>query len=160
MSWFRRPKPPRPSPTAVTAELRKRALDALGELRDGAKLGGIVVDWGFPTATASVVALADGTASLYLSSGGGVIGGGGKASVRQAADALLASAQRLAVEIRDPDDGGVPAAGSFRFHIVTADGARSATATMAELAGGGHALSPLFAATQNVIAALREVSPG
>lgn len=160
MSWFRKPKPPRPSPTDVTAELRKRALDALGELRDGDKLGGIVVDWGFPTATASVVALADGTTSLYLSSGGGVIGGGGQAAVRQAADALLTLAQSVAGDIRGADDGGAPAAGSFRFHVVTANGARSATATVEELASGRHSLSALFAATQNVITALRAVSPG
>ena len=159
MSWFRKPKPPRPSPTEVAAELRMRALDALGELRNGDMLGGIVVDWGFPTATASVVALADGTTSLYLSSGGGVIGGGGNASVRQAADALLALAQRMTGEIRAPDDGSAPAPGEFRFHVVTADGARSATATVEKLGGGAHSLSPLFAATQDVITALREVSP-
>ncbi len=159
MSWFRKPKEQRPSPTEVTAELRKRALDALAELRDGEKLGGIVVDWGFPTATASVVALVDGTTSLYLSSGGGVIGGGGQAAVRQVADALLALAQRMAGEVRGADDGGVPAPGSFRFHVVTAAGARSATATVEELAAGRHSLSPLFAATQNVITALRESAP-
>jgi hypothetical protein len=160
MSWFRKPKPPRPSPTEVTAELRKRALAALEEQRDGDTLGGIVVDWGFPEATASIVALADGTASLYLSSGGGVIGGGGRAAVRDAADALRALAQRMAGAIAEPDDSGVPAPGSFRFHIVTGAGARSATATVEELGRGAHPLSPLFAATQSVITALREVSPG
>lgn len=160
MSWFRKPKEQRPSPTEVTAELRKRALDALGDQRSGNTLGGIVADWGFPDATATIAALADGTTSLYLSSGGGIIGGGTHAAVRQAADVLLALAQRLASEIRDPDDGGVPGVEEFRFHIVTADGPRSVTATVAELAKGGHPLSPLFTATQNVITALREVSPG
>ena len=159
MSWFRKPKEQRPSPIEVTSELRKRAIDALGELRDGEKLGGIVVDWGFPAATATVVALADGTTSLYLSSGGGVIGGGGQAAVRQAAEALLGLTQRLAGEIREPDDGGVPAPEFFRFHIVTTDGARSATATVEELGRGAHPLSGLFAATQNVVTALREASP-
>ena len=160
MSWFRKPKPPRPSPTEVTAELRKRALQALGESLDGETLAGIIVDWGFPTATASVVCMADGTTSLYRSSGGGVIGAGTKPAVRLASDALLAAAQNSVREIRDEDDGTAPRPGEFRFHVVTEEGARCATATMEELATGAHPLSPLFVATQNEITALREVSPG
>ena len=36
----------------------------------------VVVDWGLPEGTATVVAIADGSASVYLSSGGALIGGG------------------------------------------------------------------------------------
>jgi hypothetical protein len=36
---------------------------------------GVLMDWGIPAGSAPVVALADGTTSVYLSSGGGLLGG-------------------------------------------------------------------------------------
>ncbi len=135
----------------VLAELAKPAAN-------GAPLSGIVVDWGFPAATATLVCMADGTTSLYYSTGGGVIGAGTHASVRRASDALLATATRLLPEISGPDDGSVPEPGLFRFHVHTPEGPRAATATVPELSSGSHPLSPLFAAAQGVITAIREIS--
>jgi hypothetical protein len=46
----------------------------------------VLMDWHVGNGTATVLAAADGSASLYLSSGGGFIGGGQKfASIRTAA---------------------------------------------------------------------------
>jgi hypothetical protein len=39
---------------------------------------GVVMDWGVKNGTATIVAMSDGSASVYFSSGGGYIGGGGR----------------------------------------------------------------------------------
>ena len=56
---------------------------------------GLLMEMGFPNGTATLFALADGTTSLYYSSGGGVLGGQGHEAVRRANAALLAEANRL-----------------------------------------------------------------
>src|SRR3954467_14364583 len=40
-------------------------------------LWGVVMDWGLPQGTVTLVAIEDGNASYYLSTGGGTIGGAG-----------------------------------------------------------------------------------
>lgn len=45
---------------------------------------GVVMDWAVGDETVSIVGFADGTASLYASSGGGVIGGQGTTAAREA----------------------------------------------------------------------------
>lgn len=46
---------------------------------------GVLMDWGVRDHTATVVAMSDGSASVYLSSGGGYLGGIGQESIRKAA---------------------------------------------------------------------------
>jgi hypothetical protein len=53
------------------------------------------MDWGVTKGTATVVALSDGTASVYLSSGGGFIGGIGQEPIRKAGQNAVAVAQEL-----------------------------------------------------------------
>ncbi len=158
MSWFRKPKP---SPDDTMRQMRRMVLAELARGAAGASsLSGIVVDWGLEMAVATLVCMADGTTSLYYSSGGGVIGAGTHASVRRASDALLATAARSLTDIAAPEDDTLPEAGFFRFHVPTPAGPRSATATVPELASGAHPLSPLFAAAQGVITAIRESTAG
>ena len=60
-----------------------------------APVWGLLMDMGFPNGTATLVALADGTTSLYHSGGGGVLGGQAHEAVRRANAALLAEADGL-----------------------------------------------------------------
>jgi hypothetical protein len=50
---------------------------------------GALMETGYPTGTATLVALADGTTSLYTSTGGDIIGGGGHARVAAASRSFL-----------------------------------------------------------------------
>src|SRR5438477_9066890 len=63
----------------IMKELRHRALhlapEEVGIHPSGDTPWGIVMDTTYPEGSASLVALEDGTASLYFSGGGGVIGG-------------------------------------------------------------------------------------
>lgn len=57
--------------------------------RELPRVWGFVMDMTFPRGTASIVSLADGTRSLYTSTGGGVIGGGFHEPVAAASNRLL-----------------------------------------------------------------------
>src|SRR5215471_9567457 len=79
---------PRPDDTPPTQALREQLLHATWQEvgvppREG--VWGVLMEIGFAKGVATVVGLADGTASLYLTSGGGVLGAGARADVRQAA---------------------------------------------------------------------------
>lgn len=58
---------------------------------DDTTVFGVVMDTTYESGTATLVALADGTVSLYMSSGSGIIGGGGHAQI--------AAAGRQAIEV-------------------------------------------------------------
>ena len=87
-AWIKGPRGKR----GVYRDLRSMALrvdPATIRMPEGERWSGALVaamEIGMPEATTTVVAIADGTVSMYLSSGGGVIGAGEHAAVRGAAD--------------------------------------------------------------------------
>lgn len=105
--------------------------------------------------TASIVAVADGSTSMYLSTGGGVIGGGAYEPVVEANRRFLAALEHNLAALESEGDPAVPGAGAVRFRALTYEGRRFAEASEAELASGSHALSGLYAAGHDVITALR-----
>src|SRR5689334_18418012 len=86
---------PMPDPAAVMRQLRDHALRATAEELDLAptearpRVWGALMELGYPTGIATLMALAEGTTSLYFSNGGGVIGAGEHGAVREAAEAFL-----------------------------------------------------------------------
>jgi hypothetical protein len=109
-------------------------------------------------ATTTVVAIADGTVSMYLSSGGGVIGAGDHAAVRSEAQrfrTVVADARGLLA--RTPDFP-LPAPGHVRFHARVGDDRFTGVATEAALRGGRHPLAPLYAAGQDLLTEIRLAS--
>ena len=77
---------PRKADPAVYSQMRRQALEM--QVRDVARgaVQIVLMDWHVDKGTVTVLAAADGTASLYLSSGGGFSGGSEKfESIRAAA---------------------------------------------------------------------------
>ena len=151
---------------AVMGDLRRQALElqaaALG-LAPTVELPhvfGAIMETGYPRAVASLVALADGTVSLYISSGGGVIGAGGHQVVREAAGRFLKSAEKFCPQLQPATDTPLPTAGLTRFYIRTFGGTFTAEAEERMLGEGRHLLSPLFYAAHEVITRLRQTAPG
>src|SRR5688500_2170420 len=142
------------------SELRDRALaltaaDAGLVASEGAAWG-IVADLGVGNGTATVVALADGTASLYLSSGGGIIGGGEHASVRAAAQAAVAAADEARAHLVRAGVATLPPDGHVRLYVHAGTQLlRSDELNADSLAAGGHPLSRLFHAVNDVITQVR-----
>jgi hypothetical protein len=84
----------RPPESNVFHGLRNRALTVtapeLGlEPDPAAPIHGVIMETGYPEAVATFVCLRDGAVSLYLSTGGGVIGGGQDESERAACLEML-----------------------------------------------------------------------
>jgi len=138
--------------------LRRQALTL-----DAAKMGiaggdniwAVIMDLPVSSAIATVVAFADGSASIYLSSGGGFIGGGQKPPVRQAAQTLVAAGAAARASFTPTTTFPLPAAGQVRFYARAGVGVLVADASEEALKSGRHALSPLFMAAQRIITAYR-----
>ena len=160
----RTPSSPRAAPQPVQsamAGLRDQILHGSAQKFGVTPVGevwGVVMDIGFPTATVTVFGLADGNASLYISTGGGVLGGVAFESVRVAAKRFCEVGQRMHESAHATNEFPVPARGGVRFYLLTTSGVRVAEATQAELEQGKHTLTPLYAAGQDVITQLRLVS--
>jgi hypothetical protein len=158
--WFRRK--PKPDPAAAARGLRDQALavDAgqLGLRTHEASTWAVLMETGYPNAVATLAVFADGTTSLYLSSGGGVLGAGGHAPVREAAAAMLAVAERFRSVCTPMTTTPYPEPGRVRFYLRTAEGMLGAEADEQELGHHRHALSPLFHAGHQVLTAVRLAS--
>lgn len=114
------------------------------------------METGYPQGVATLVALADGTTSLYFSNGGGVIGAGEQARVRAAAAVLISAAEGRLAEFVLANETPLPDVGRVRLYVRTFGSTLTAEAAEQDLAYGRHALSPVFHAGHAVIATVRE----
>jgi hypothetical protein len=119
----------------------------------------VVMDWRLDSgALATVVAVADGSASLYYGSGGGQIGGQAHESVRNAAMKVVKIAGELQPLMRLTTDFPVPARGGVIFYAVTDAGVfTSRSATEEEMRKHLREYSKLGNAMQEVISAYRAI---
>src|SRR5438105_15806500 len=74
---------------------------------------GVVMDMGMPNGTATMIAVADGTISLYTSTGGGIIGLGPHEGPRRAASALLEVAPQFSEHCRPTTEYPFPRTGKY-----------------------------------------------
>jgi hypothetical protein len=125
-----------------------------------APVWGVVMDMGFPNGTATLVALADGSTSLYYSNGGGVIGGQAHEPVRMANAVFIDEANRLHGRLTQSETHPLPAAGQTAFYALTDAGVLGGAAANEDLGKGTHELATLFLAGHGVITQLRLVSEG
>jgi hypothetical protein len=150
------------TPSLRTAVLRRELVANLPAAADG-RARAVLMDWGIGGNAATLVAFDDGTTSLYTSTGGGIVGGGAHETVRTAAAAFRAEAERVRSQfapVAAGDTFALPAPGQVIFWLVT-DGAtlRAGPVDANLLAAGQHPLAPLGNAAQGTIAALRAASP-
>ncbi|HEV2888821.1 MAG TPA: hypothetical protein VGX28_00435 [Frankiaceae bacterium] len=107
----------------------------------------------------TLVCLADGTTSLYTSTGGGVIGAGEHEAVAAATLRFLDVVEGApALFEPDPDDGR-PRPGDAVLRALAYSGRLRAGGAERELAEGRHPVSPLFFAAHDVIAQVRRATP-
>jgi hypothetical protein len=116
---------------------------------------GVVMDWGVASGTATVMALSDGSASVYLSSGGGYVGGQQQDAVRQAALRAMEVAREYPSQMRKTDEYVLPATGEVIFYLLTDSGALTASGKEAELHDPEHPLAKLGNAMQNIVTQYR-----
>jgi len=124
--------------------------DVLGAVIDIPRGGGM----------ASVVALADGTTSMYTSTGGGTIGAGAHEAVAATTHELLATLQGL-IEMFPADERvDLPSADLVQVTVITPIGRRRASIPAAAFWGQEPStVAELIAAIQALITAIRETGP-
>lgn len=118
---------------------------------------GVVMETGYPRAVVTLVALADGSASLYFSSGGGIIGAGENDGPRDVAQLLTKQAAPFATNCERVTQFPLPADGVTKFYILTFDGVMSAETLEDDLGNNRHVLSPLFHGAHALISEIRKL---
>jgi hypothetical protein len=148
-----------PPPADVYRGLRQQVLgltpDQLGEGFADAPILALLMETGYPEGVATLVGVADGTASLYFSSGGGFIGAGTHAGVADANRRWLESGPKFLPELSAITDPPPPDEGMTQFVAVTPEGLLGSVAPEEELGERRHRLSPFFYAAQDVITQIR-----
>ena len=151
----------KPAPKDVYQGLRDSAFQ-----NSRAKLGlspastptqpwGVIMDWGVTEGTVTVVAFSDGNASVYLSSGGGFIGGASHESIRKAAQRMVAIAAECQPQTHATTTYPLPQRAQVIFYLLTDSGAFTANAPQEELSSHHHSLAKLGDAGQEIITQYR-----
>ena len=118
----------------------------------------VLMDWGVNNGTATVVAVADGTVSIYLSSGGGSIGGGqGHAAIREAGQKFLNLSKESLPQMQKTTEYPLPDKGQVYFYVRTAAGVFTARTSQEELNSRTHPLRSLGDAAQEIITQYRQI---
>lgn len=141
---------------AIYSQMRRAALETrLQNLaRDAVHL--VLMDWHVDKGTVTVVAAADGSASLYLSSGGGYIGGSEKVpAIREAALHAVALATGLRFYFERTESSPLPSLGDVTFYITTSVGVSRAVAAESKLRAGADPLAGLGGAMQRIVTEYR-----
>lgn len=144
-------------------ELRKMVLAAsprdlgLTPTQEHPRIWGILMETGFPEGAVTLVALLDGSASLYFSNGGGIIGAGEHAPVRRAAIKFIGTAEAYVEDFNATTEYPLPDTGRVKFYLLTYSGIFTGDFDEHLLGEGGHKLSKLFYAGHDVITAIRKV---
>jgi len=117
-----------------------------------AKVWGVLMEIALPNGVATLVSVRDGTASLYTSTGGGILGG---YSAQKEAKRFVAEAEKHLASMKPTKSFPYPEVGRIKFYVLTPNGVYTAEAGENEVQDAGHSLFPLFTAANEVLTALR-----
>ena len=152
------------NPANTGKELRLRALttsaDILGFIpeKDYPEVYGVITDWDLGEHTASILAMRDGTASLYTTSTFGIIGGQGHDTVRKAAQECVKIAGPYYPQSTPVSNYPYPKQGKVNFFLLTYSGVRLCIGDEDGINQGRDQTRALFEAAQNVLTALRLIT--
>lgn len=150
--------PNRPGP-GIYQGLRESALRMQRPGLGSADVYVVLMDWHVANGTASVLAAADGTASVYLSSGGGYLGGGQRyPAIREASMKAVNLAAKLLPYFQKSEATGLPARENVAFFARTGDGLYLATVREEKLRTGTDPFCALGGAMQAIITGYRLTS--
>jgi hypothetical protein len=150
---------PVPADKAMSTYLgfRNQALtaSATGQQQSDAPCA-VLMDMPVTSGTATIAAFADGTASIYISKGGGYLGGSQTyPAIREAGLRFIATARKFQAQMRVTQQFPLPEHGEVIFYVATGRGVYTVKAPQAELNKRSHPLTELYAAAQDVITQYR-----
>jgi hypothetical protein len=115
----------------------------------------VLIETGYPEAVATLVAVADGSSSLYFSNGGGIIGAGEYKQVHNSSLALVKVAAKNQDKLSLTKIYPVPKSGYTRFYLVTTSGVFTEEVLEDDLGNERHPLSSLFLQGHELISYIR-----
>lgn len=120
---------------------------------------GVIMDWEIGEGIATLVSYKTGDASLYLSSGGGIIGGGQHANVNAAARQYVEKAQSfLANADKTTTTTNLPAKNELYFYLLTNNGVFLGKEEISNIENNSSPWIDLFTEGNIVITELRNIS--
>ena len=128
------------------------------ESSDETKVFAIVMDWDLGTGIATIAAYKTGDASMYLSSGGGVIGGGQHENVRQSVFTYVQLGQEFLSKSKKTESTPLPDKDSVRFYLLTNKGTYYAQEEMKNIENESSDWLRLFEEANKVLAELRKTT--
>jgi hypothetical protein len=141
---------------AIYRKLRDQMLQSVQPGFEPDAVQAVFMDWNIGNGTATVLAAADGSASVYLSSGGGYIGGGQKyPAIRNAALHAVQIAASLLSQFKSTETIDLPPADDVFFYLKTSRELQLAIAKEADLSDGTDPLASLGAMMQEIITQYR-----
>ncbi|MGA7830488.1 MAG: hypothetical protein WCA21_05975 [Terracidiphilus sp.] len=145
---------------SIYPKMRENALKIRLDNLPADSVHAILMDWDIGNGTVTVLAAADGTASIYLSSGGGFIGGSQKfPEIRDAALRAIQLAADLISQFKPTETTGLPGEGEIYFYLTTSAGVFRAVATEERLSDGSDPLADLGAIMQDIVSEYRSRFP-
>ncbi len=118
----------------------------------------VIMDWEMGGATATTVSYQTGDASLYLSSGGGVIGGGQHRNVNIAAKQFISLAQTFLDKATKTEATPLPSRDEVKFYMLTNKGVFAGQETIKNFENNTSPWLKLFEEGNNVLTELRKTS--
>jgi hypothetical protein len=131
--------------------LRAKAEDLNIQLDSSSRVWCVVTDIAMQTGSVCLVAMIDGSASMYFSSGGSIVGSVGQQNVRDAATAYTRMCYKSLPEMKITREFPLPGAGVVSFSLLTNNGIYTSSAKKEELVSGQNILSPMFFAANDLI---------
>jgi hypothetical protein len=151
---------PHKTDPATYAMLRRHALELRLPQIPPHAVQSVLMDFHVDHGTVTVVACVDGSASLYLSSGGGFLGGSQHyPSIREAAVHAVSLATALECHFVDTETSALPPLGDVTFYVTTRTAVRMAVAAQARLRAAIDPLAALGGAMQKIVTEYRLCFP-
>ena len=116
----------------------------------------VVMDWDMGNDVVTLVAQLTGDASLYVKSGGGIIGAGKYAAVSGAAQRLTSAARQHLGDATLTTAVSLPAKNCVKFYLLTNNGRYTASEDYQNIESGASKWAGLFGEASNLMAEMRK----
>jgi hypothetical protein len=138
-------------------DLSQKKSDEIPSLSSSDRIA-IIMETGLKDGCFTLVAVSDGTASLYFSNGGGMIGAGEDPECAKIAKSLLQFSREFDDKLIKVSEYPLPKPDMTRFYVIKPGVILSAEFMDDELGNNKLPLSPLFHKGHELITAIRKVS--
>ncbi len=121
------------------------------------RVWGFLMEMGTPQTVMTLVALGDGTVSLYFGTGAGITGIGAHEKPKHTLKQILTMSPDFLGHTMPTTDYPLAPENHVLFYFLTFDGVRAAHGGQSDLGTGEHPLYPLFEKATELIAAARQI---